>query len=219
MKPRILLTRGRRPAGPYAAYVARIREAGAEPIEVIGPEDIPPAFDGICLTGGPDVDPVRYGQERNGADEPDLHRDKLELDEVLPRAAGRPILAICRGMQVLNIHRNGTLIQDIGQAHKATGDAVILLPARIAPSSRLAAISGTDPVVNHRHHQVVDKIGEGLRPTAWADGYVEAFESTDGSWLLGVQWHPERVADGLSPNVVGIFGAFVEAARSWATEP
>src|SRR5687767_4684188 len=173
VKPRILLTRGRRPPAPYAAYLERLREAGAEPIEVIGPEDIPAEFDAVCLAGGPDVDPVRYGQERNGADPPDLDRDSLELDVVLPRAEGKPILAICRGMQVLNVYRKGTLTQDIGKAHRAIGDEVILRPARVDPSSRLAAITGIAPVVNHRHHQVVDRLGQDLRATAWSDDYVE----------------------------------------------
>jgi putative glutamine amidotransferase len=212
VRPRILLTRGKTPATPYAAYVARLREAGAEPIEVIDPEDIPAEFDAVCLAGGPDVDPIRYGQERDGARDPDLHRDSLELDVVLPRAAGKPVLAICRGMQVLNVYRNGTLKQDIGMTHQAIGDEVILRPIQIDPSARLAAISGIAPVVNHRHHQVVDKLGEGLRATAWSDGYIEAMEATDEPWVVGVQWHPERRADGLSERVVAVFDALVEAA-------
>lgn len=214
VKPRILLTRGRRPATSHAAYVERLREAGAEPIEVIDPADIPAEFDGVCLAGGTDVDPIRYGQEREGADPPDLDRDALELDVVLPRAAGKPVLAICRGMQVLNVYRKGTLIQDIGKAHRAIGDEVILRPAQIDPSSQLATISGVDAVVNHRHHQVVDRLGHGLRATAWSDGYIEALEATDEPWVVAVQWHPERRADGLSERVVAVFDALVEAART-----
>lgn len=214
MKPRILLTRGRRPATPYAAYVERLHEAGAEPIEVIDPDDVPAEFDAVCLAGGPDVDPIRYGQERDGADPPDLDRDSLELDVVLPRAAGKPVLAICRGMQVLNVYRGGTLLQDIGKGHRAIGDEVILRPAQIDPSSRLATITGIDAVVNHRHHQVVDRLGRDLLPTAWSDGYIEAMEATDEPWVLAVQWHPERRADGLADPVVAVFEAFVEAAKS-----
>lgn len=199
---------------PYEAYVRALRDAGAEPIEVADSRDIPDDFDAVCLAGGPDVDPGRYGQEPSpGLGTVDSHRDALELDEVLPRAGGKPILAICRGMQVLNVYRKGTLVQDIGKAHHAAGDEVILRPANIDPASRLASISGTGPVVNHRHHQVVDELGEGLRATAWVDGYVEAVEATDQSWVVGVQWHPERAADGLDESVVRIFGAFVEAAR------
>lgn len=166
----------------------------------------------MCLAGGADVDPVRYGQVRDGADPPDLDRDSLELDVVLPRAAGKPILAICRGMQVLNVYRGGTLLQDVGKAHRATGDEVILRPAQIDPASRLATITGVDAVVNHRHHQVVDRLGKDLLPTAWSDGYIEAMEATDEPWVVAVQWHPERRPDGLSDRVVAIFDAFVEAA-------
>jgi putative glutamine amidotransferase len=213
VRPRILLTRGRMPATPYVAYAERLREAGAEPIEVIDPADVPADFDGICLAGGPDVDPARYGQERDGAQKPDLVRDALELDVVLPRSEGKPVLAICRGMQVLNVYRKGTLVQHIGEEHHAIGDQVIMRPAQVDPSSRLAALTGTSPVVNHRHHQVVDRLGLGLRATAWVDGYVEAMEATDEPWVVAVQWHPERRADGLDPKVVGVFDAFVEAAK------
>lgn len=214
MKPRILLTRGRARPEQYLAYVERLREAGAAPIEVADPEDVPAEFDGICLAGGPDVAPSRYGQvpERD-LGVIDEHRDRLELNEVLPRAGGRPILAICRGIQVLNVHRGGTLVQHIGEAHHATGDDVILRPARVERRSLLAEISGTDPVVNHRHHQVVDRLGGGLRATAWSDEYVEGLEATDERWVVGVQWHPERVRDGLDPRVTSVFSAFVHATQ------
>ena len=175
---------------------------------------MPEEFDGLCLAGGPDVDPSRYGQELTGSRSPDLVRDALELDVALPRSTGKPILAICRGMQVLNVYRGGTLLQDIGEGHQATGDHVILRPAEVDPSSRLVTITGIAPVVNHRHHQVVDRLGEGLRPTAWSDGYVEAMEATDEPWVVAVQWHPERRPDGLSDRVVAVFDAFVEAARA-----
>lgn len=213
MRPRIILTRGRTPPSPYAAYVARLQEAGADPIEVIDPEDVPADFDGVCLAGGPDVEPSRYGQDRSRADPPDLVRDRLELEVILPRSAGKPVLAICRGMQVLNVYRGGTLIQDIGEGHHAVGDQVIMRPARVDPDSRLASITGVAPVVNHRHHQVVDRLGAGLKPTAWVDGYVEAMEATDEPWVVAVQWHPERRADGLADRVIGIFDAFIEAAK------
>lgn len=213
MRPRIVLTRGKTPASTYANYVARLREAGADPIQVTEASEMPEEFDGLCLAGGPDVEPSRYGQERDGAETIDLMRDELELEVALPRSKGKPVLAICRGMQVLNVYRGGTLLQHIGKDHQAIGDEVILKPARIDPSSRLAGISGEAPVVNHRHHQVVDRLGEGLRATAWSDGYVEAMEATDEPWVLAVQWHPERRADGLADPVVGVFDAFVEAAK------
>lgn len=213
MRPRIVLTRGKTPAKPYAAYVARLVEAGAEPIEVTDPSEMPEEFDGLCLAGGPDVEPSRYGQERDGAETIDHVRDALELEVALPRAKGKPVLAICRGMQVLNVYRGGTLKQHIGKDHQAVGDEVIFKPATIDPSSRLAEISGVEPVVNHRHHQVVDRLGDGLRATAWSDGHVEAMEATDETWVLAVQWHPERRDDGLADPVVAVFDAFVEQAK------
>lgn len=213
MRPRIVLTRGRTPATPYAAYADRLRDAGAEPIEVVDAEDVPDSFDGVLLAGGPDVAPARYGQEVHGAEKPDLVRDAVELDTVLPRSADVPVLAICRGMQVLNVYRGGTLVQDVGEKHRATGGEVILRPASVNPASRLAEISGTSPVVNHRHHQVVDRLGRGLRATAWSDGYIEAMEARDDPWVVAVQWHPERVADGLDQRVVAIFDAFIEATK------
>ncbi len=214
MRPRILLTRGRAHPAQYAAYVERLTEAGADVRPVVDPDDVPAEFDGVCLAGGPDVAPGRYGQPPA----PDLgvvdaDRDHLELDVLLPRSRGKPVLAICRGIQVLNVHRRGTLVQHIGEAHHATGDDVILRAARIEPTSRLAGISGAGAVVNHRHHQVVDRLGDGLRAVAWSDGYVEGLEATDEPWVVGVQWHPERVCDGLDPSVTAIFGAFVRSTQ------
>ena len=212
MKPRIVVTRGRLPA---RAYAERLREAGADPIEV-GPGDpIPTEFDALCLSGGPDVDPKRYEQDVAGSEEPDRARDALELDELLPRAfaEGKPVLAICRGLQVLNVFRCGTLIQDIGDDHRAKHDDVKSHPARIEPGTRLAEVCGTSLVVNSRHHQVLDRLGQGLKSSAWAGDVIEAAELSGGAWVVGVQWHPERVQDGLSDNGIRIFDAFVEAAR------
>lgn len=211
-KPRILLTRGRLPA---RAYADRLREAGAEPIEIGAGDAVPERIDGLCLSGGPDVDPERYGEGRRGAEEPDGPRDALELARLLPLAIREriPVLAICRGLQVLNVHRGGTLMQDVGEAHRAKGDEVILHRVSVDPSSRLAAACGTSLVVNSRHHQVLGRLGDGLRPTAWVDGWVESAELAGDTWVVGVQWHPERTQDGLDESAERIFQAFVREAE------
>lgn len=209
-KPRIAVSRGARPAD---AYAERLYEAGGDPVQV-GPGEGIPAFDALCLTGGPDVHWARYGQPRGGSEEPDQPRDVLELDDLLPRAwsEGRPILAICRGIQVLNVFRGGTLVQDIGEAHRAKGDEVKPHAVRVDPASRLGAIAGASLAVNSRHHQVIDRVGGGLRPVAWAGPYVEAVEAASDLWVVGVQWHPERTVE-VEPAAVDLFGAFARAAE------
>ena len=172
-----------------------------------------------------DVDPLRYGREPHAKlgpvhplkDETDL----LVLKEVEERRL--PLLAICFGMQVWNVHRGGGLIQDIEsqvpEAHKHEQGAPRDRHShhiRIQPESLLASLAGeAGGLVNSHHHQALERIGEGLRPSAWSsDGIVEAVEDTrEGRWALGVQWHPEIgwERDKLSAN---IFKAFVEAAAS-----
>ena len=213
VRPRIAVSRGA--TSNVAAYLDALRAVGAEPIEV-GPEGAIPPFDALCLPGGPDVEPWRYGQEPGGSEKPDPARDELDLDRLLPEAVSRgvPVLAICRGLQVLNVFRGGTLVQDIGEAHRAVGDEVKPHTVRVEAGSRLAALCGPDLVVNSRHHQVIDRLGKGLRPVAWADRYLEAVEDPDEPWILAVQWHPERTRDGLPDNGVGVFEGLVEAAAA-----
>jgi gamma-glutamyl-gamma-aminobutyrate hydrolase PuuD len=210
MSPRVVVTKG---AGSIDAYVSVLRAVGMEPIELAAGQRIP-AFDAVCLSGGPDVEPRRYGQEPHETVKTDPDRDALELDELLPRVweDGSPILAICRGLQVLNVFRHGSLLQHIGEAHRATGSDVKPHMVVVDPTSRLAAISGSHLVVNSRHHQVIDRLGDGLRSTAWADQYVEAVEAPERPWILGVQWHPERTGE-VDPAAVRIFEAFAGAAR------
>jgi putative glutamine amidotransferase len=184
--------------------------------------------DGICLSGGPDIHPDAYGAEPHpelGPTEPRL--DAFEL--ALARAADErdmPILAICRGAQVLNIARGGTLHQHLPDvagdrlAHRQPGD-----PSKhthgvsVVPGSRLEAILGHRHVaVNSFHHQAVDAIGERLTVTAQAeDGTVEAFEAVDRSFVVGVQWHAECLVD--HDEQAALFSALVDAcvARAAAT--
>ena len=176
--------------------------------------------DGICLSGGPDVHPDAYGAEAHpelGPTEPRL--DAFEL--ALARAADErdmPILAICRGAQILNIARGGTLHQHlpdvVGEtlAHRQEGrPATPTHGVSVVPGSRLEAILGHRHVqVNSFHHQAVDAIGERLQVTAQAqDGTVEGFEAVDRSFVIGVQWHAECLVD--HEEQAALFTALVDA--------
>ncbi|MEU0168543.1 gamma-glutamyl-gamma-aminobutyrate hydrolase family protein [Streptomyces iakyrus] len=165
-------------------------------------------LDGLVIAGGPDVEPVRYGaerEERTGPPAPD--RDAWELaliDAAL--AAGVPLLGICRGMQLLNVALGGTLVQHIdGHAEVVGvfgGHAV-----KPVPGSLYAGVVPEETFVPTYHHQAVDRLGEGLIPSAYAaDGTVEAVELPSANWVLGVQWHPEMGDD------VRVMRALVEAA-------
>ncbi|MFI2633611.1 gamma-glutamyl-gamma-aminobutyrate hydrolase family protein [Streptomyces collinus] len=165
-------------------------------------------LDGLVIAGGPDVEPVRYGaerEERTGPPAPD--RDAWELaliDAAL--AAGVPLLGICRGMQLLNVALGGTLVQHIdGHAEVVGvfgGHAV-----KPVPGSLYAGVVPEETFVPTYHHQAVDRLGEGLVPSAYAaDGTVEAVELPSADWMLGVQWHPEMGED------VRVMRALVEAA-------
>jgi putative glutamine amidotransferase len=181
--------------------------------------------DGICLSGGPDLHPDAYGAAPHpelGPTEPRL--DAFEL--ALARAADErdmPILAICRGMQVLNVARGGTLHQHVPDV---VGDAVThRQPAApgepthdvaIAPESRLAAIMGRRHAhVNTFHHQAADVVGERLVVTARADdGTVEGLEAVDRSFVVGVQWHAECLVD--HDEQAALFTALVDACAERA---
>ena len=187
------------------------------------------ACQGLLLTGGEDVEPRHYGAEPHPAlGELNPLRDEMELAaarEAVRR--GIPVLAICRGVQLLNVALGGTLWQDIPA--QLGGDVLHEQPAgvderwhgaRVEPGSRLASIFGvTELSINSFHHQAVRDLAPGLRATAWAeDGIVEGVEGTGHPWLVGVQWHPERgeahgpEGDARDPDR-RLFWAFVDAAR------
>jgi putative glutamine amidotransferase len=206
------------------SYSQAIAAAGGLPV-VLPPVDLPgiePLLDqlaGICLSGGPDLDPAAYGAEpdpRLGPTWPDL--DAYEL-EVARRADGLdvPLLAICRGMQTLNVARGGTLHQHLdGHRQDVAGER----PSHavdVAPDSRLRALVGARRIeVNSFHHQAIADTGAGLHPVAWADdGVVEAVEASGARFLLGVQWHAEGLVT--RPEQLALFSAFVDAARDHAT--
>jgi putative glutamine amidotransferase len=176
--------------------------------------------DGICLSGGPDLHPDAYG----AAPHPQLGPTEAPLDAfelALARAADErdmPILAICRGAQVLNVARGGTLHQHlpdvVGEAvthRQAEAAGRPTHPVTVARDTRLQAILGRRHVaVNSFHHQAADRVGERLRVTARAgDGTVEAFEAVDRRFVLGVQWHAECLVD--HDEQAALFSALVEA--------
>lgn len=197
-------------AGGLALLIPVQELSGETATELLG------RLDGVILSGGPDVNPERYGavaHERTSA--PRDERDRVEtiLVETV-HAAAVPTLAICRGLQLLNVARGGTLLQHLPESvghseHSPSADGYGSHEVRVEPGSLLAGSLGWERggVPTH-HHQAVDRVGDGLVPTAWAeDGIVEAVEDRSVPFLVGVQWHPE-VGDDLS-----VFRALVAAAR------
>jgi putative glutamine amidotransferase len=182
-------------------------------------KDIVSSLDGLMLCGGRDIDPSRYGQSPHAeAEQPDKLRDELE-EKLLSAAidADLPFLGICRGAQMLNINRGGTLIQHlpdvVGDNRYQLGNAKFS-PAdvEVETSSILGSLVG-DKVSNAAlyHHQAIDELGEGLKITAKSeDGIVEAVELSDHPFGVAVQWHPEQTLDDLR-----IFEGLIEAARKY----
>lgn len=210
-------------------YLRAIEDAGAIPVvsPPLAPEAIASLVDqvaGVCLSGGPDLDPVAYGAYRHDLTGPswaDLDRFELNLARAAD-AAGLPILAICRGMQVLNVGRGGTLHQHLpdvaGDRLRHRQDEVPDKPTHwvtIDPASQLSAIlQGRRKMVNSFHHQAVATLGSRLRVTATAsDGTIEAIEAIDREFVLGVQWHAECLVG--QREHTALFTAFVDAARRY----
>ena len=218
-------------------YMKAVEAAGGLPV-VIPPlelEAVEPLLDrlsGICLSGGPDLDPEAYQERRHprlGPVEPEL--DRFEL--ALARAAdvrGLPILAVCRGAQALNVARGGSLHQHLPDrpgttiAHRQTQSGERTTHSvEIAPGSLLARVMRrTRARVNSFHHQGVRRLGAGLRATAWApDGVIEGIEAPARPFVLGVQWHAETLT--ARREHAALFEALVAAAggaerieRPWA---
>lgn len=202
----------------YGDYARAVQRAGGIPVWIpadVGPE-ILERLDGLLLSGGEDIDPSEFGAEPD----PDLgntntHRDAQERS--LFGAAleiDLPVLGICRGPQLMNVHLGGTLHQHL-PAHVEPSHDVAAIHHRVAfePGSRLHGIYGAEIEVNSLHHQGVDRLGDGVVPVGRAvggpdDGLVEAIE-IEGKTALGVQWHPELLG-GVDPAVVWL----VEAALS-----
>ncbi|WP_435278882.1 gamma-glutamyl-gamma-aminobutyrate hydrolase family protein [Streptomyces sp. 1222.5] len=176
-------------------------------------------FDGLLLPGGGDLAPHRYGAADTHAAVYDVDDEQDAFDLELARqalASGLPLLAVCRGLQVVNTVLGGTLHQDMGGPDREHRH--VRHPVAFAPGSALARVTGADKAeASCYHHQHVDRLGEGLTVTARAaDGTVEAVELTGGTGrLLAVQWHPEDTAHE-DPAQQRLFDALVRAARGRA---
>jgi putative glutamine amidotransferase len=211
-------------------YVASVERSGARArvLEVNeSPRTVLETIDGVLLTGGGDVDPAFYREERHeSVQDAEPGRDEFELD-LARRAMEKdvPVLAICRGAQVLNVAAGGTLVQDIPTAvttdlsHRLTEPKnCIAHDIQVAVDSRLHAALGNAVTascacrVNSRHHQSVGKLGRNLKASATAsDGVIEGIEAPDATFCLGVQWHPENFWR--TGEFKPLFDAFVAAAR------
>ena len=213
-------------------YVEAIKAAGAEAVVVplSEPQErvakLLAGVEGVLLPGSKfDVDPERYGEAR----QPECADDdpaRTAADELLLQDAfnlRKPILAICHGVQNLNVWRGGTLIQDLKTAvnHRPGREVVKAHPVEIAKGSRLSQIlpapDAPDVQVNSSHHQAIRRPGDNLRivATSPGDGVVEAVELDDRDhFVVGVQWHPER-SYAQSEFSRAIFSAFVDAAEQW----
>ncbi len=182
-------------------------------------------LDGLLLTGGGDVAPARFGEVPHPkVDNVSEARDAIEIDLALHAVdRGVPLLAICRGVQVLNVALGGSLYQDIPSdlgtsiAHAQTAPRSTPTHAvTVQGESRLAETLGALEVqVNSMHHQALKKLGRGLREVAWApDGVIEGLEAPDApGFVLGVQWHPEELV-GHDPAARALFRALVEASQN-----
>jgi len=209
-----------------SAYVAAIYQAGGIPLLLPSgskemAEEYLKIIDGLLLTGGGDVDPRLYGEEpKEGLGRVVRERDEFEL-YITRRALflGKPILAICRGMQLLNVAAGGTLYQDIvrelgSSLHNPGGPRHALHHrVEIQPGTLLGRWLGGQVGVNSMHHQAVRSLGQGLRVSATSeDGVIEAIEGTGEVFVVGVQWHPEELTN-FYPEQHKLFKNFVAAAH------
>lgn len=190
-KIKILLSVG----GNDQNYIDAIECLGAEAVAKHSPE-VDMNYDGLILCGGADMHPKYYGEEICGSVGIDLARDKAEVALLQAYAtAGKPILGICRGHQLINVFFGGSLYQDIAESelHKRQNDKDNAHAVSAVEGSILAELYGESFCVNSAHHQAIKELGAGLRATAYWNGqYIEAIEHTELP-ILAVQWHPERM--------------------------
>ena len=218
------------PCSKMHDYDESVRRAGGEPrvldVAAGSGDDLMTGVEGLLLTGGGDLDPALYGEQRHATfDAAEPGRDAFEID-LVRRAldANVPVFAICRGIQVLNVARGGTLVQDIPDQMPGSGVHSVREPSFaiahdvwIASGTLLEQLmrerleSDTCPV-NSRHHQAIKAVGTGLVVSATApDGVIEAVEDPTRRFCLGVQWHPENFYR--TGEFRALFEGFIEAAR------
>jgi putative glutamine amidotransferase len=202
----------------HRVYVDCVVAAGGIPV-VLPPvsdayERIVSTVDGLVLTGGADVEPARYGHEPHPATYIRPERDAFEFGLFeAARKAGKPVLGVCRGLQVMSVALGGTLAQHLPESagtteHQPAPATFGRGTVTLAEGSRAAAILGRETKTLCYHHQAVDRLGAGLKAVGWAaDGTVEAAEIPD-EFALGVQWHPEQDSDD-----VRLFAALVAASK------
>ena len=208
-------------SGKLSNYCRALQNSGALPVPGYAPApDLNCA--GLVLCGGGDLDPALFGQENLGSQPPDpvLDQGELALFHAFYQA-GKPILGICRGMQVINVALGGTLIQDLPPDvlpfHQGeTSDCIH--PVRASESSFLHTLYGPVFPVNSRHHQAVDRLGAGLLACAWSESGLPEGLFHPSAPILGVQFHPERLCGPLRrPDGVDgalLFSYFLSLCRS-----
>jgi putative glutamine amidotransferase len=220
-----------RGTGERAGYMERVRAAGGLPVlldpcelDADAADAVVVRFDALVLTGGPDIEPHRYGAPAR----PEVYGTDAIVDDFELALAGAalrhrtPLLAICRGIQVLNVACGGTLHQHIpalpgvdphGRPGEAKGE--LIHTVELTEGSRLARVMRTTrPVCSCHHHQAIDRLGAGLRVTGVAaDGIIEAVELEHGdAFVLAVQWHPEDTAP-IDASQQALFDALVDRGR------
>jgi putative glutamine amidotransferase len=214
-----------------SSAAAGLGAAGAESVVLDASAGTLPAaetFDGVLVMGGGDVDPALYGGDAGhptvaGVDRAaDDAEARLVLDAV---ALERPVLGICRGLQLINVALGGSLHEDLGpegmhRNHADPSGPMVLHEVQIDPGTRLFALLGAHATVVSGHHQAAARLGRGLRRSASApDGVVEALESDDPAmWVVAVQWHPEDAqTEAAAPGQLeAVLGPFVQACRERA---
>ncbi|MEI8023504.1 MAG: gamma-glutamyl-gamma-aminobutyrate hydrolase family protein [Actinomycetota bacterium] len=201
-------------AGGVALQVPPVAQSVESAIELVS------RFDGVIIQGGGDIDPSLYGQKQISSKIYGISAEHDALEMAIVRAAvdqNKPVLAICRGMQILNVALSGTLHQDLGEvledgeAHWNTYHEIVL-----TADSRVArAMKTTSPKKSHSfHHQALDMVAKDLIVTGRAtDNTVEAVEHASAKWIVGVQWHPEDDAK-TEPDQQNLFDGFIDAIRN-----
>ena len=205
-------------------YVSAVERAGGRPLLVPpsagGTEETLDALDGLLLSGGADLDPGLYGADTH-PETKDVRPDRDRAELVLLEAAlarDMPVLAVCRGSQIMNVALGGDLVQHLPEVigdekHKHTPGVFADHDVELVPGTRVQGILGDRAPVKSHHHQGYGRLGDGLREAARAeDGTVEALEDPGRRFAIGVLWHPEAGED------FALFGALVEEARRYRKE-